>query len=142
MSRRDPSIGTDAREVIDYACYSLHSRKMKELIVILILAAATFRLAQPIAIRFGAAADFFRRRNVWFALTIIAFLSPNFWVFALLSAPLYAWLGHKDSNPIAAYLLLMHVVPPVRVEIPAFGIHYLFELDNYRLLSLCILIPV
>jgi O-antigen ligase len=115
---------------------------MKELIVILALAGLTFWLAKPIALRFSPNADFLRRRNVWFALTIIAFLSPNFWIFALFAVPIYIWMGRKDSNPIAAYLLLMHVVPPVAVDLPAIGGSQLFSLDNYRLLSFCILIPV
>ena len=114
---------------------------MKELIVILAIAGLTFWLAKPIALRFGSNADFLRRRNVWFALTIIAFLSPSFWVFAFLAAPIYIWIGRKDSNPIAAYLLLMHVVPPVGVDLPAIGASQLFALDNYRLLSFCVLFP-
>jgi hypothetical protein len=114
---------------------------MKQLIVILAIAGVTFRLARPIALRFSADADFRRRRNVWFVLTIIAFLSPNFWIFAFFAAPIYVWTGRKDSNPIAAYLFLLHVVPPVPVDIPTIGINQLFSLDNYRLLSFCILIP-
>ena len=100
---------------------------MKELIVILAIAGLTFRLVKPIALRFSADADFLRRRNVWFALTIIAFLSPNFWIFALFAVPIYVWIGRKDSNPIAAYLLLMHVVPPVSVDLPAIGASQLFS---------------
>jgi len=115
---------------------------MKELIVILAIAGLTFRLAKPTALRFSAGADFLRRRNVWLALTIIAFLSPNFWIFAFFAVPIYIWTGRKDSNPIAAYLLLMHVAPPVSVDLPAIGISQLFSLDNYRLLSFCILIPI
>jgi hypothetical protein len=115
---------------------------MKELIVFLAIAGLTFWLAKPIALRFSANADFLRRRNVWFALTAIAFLSPNFWIFALFAVPIYIWIGRKDSNPIAAYLLLMHVVPPVSVDLPAIGGSQLFSLDNYRLLSFCILIPL
>jgi len=114
---------------------------MKELIVILVIAGLTFRLVKPIALLFSADADFLRRRNVWLALTIIAFLSPNFWIFALFAVPIYVWIGRKDSNPIAAYLLLMHVVPPVLVDLPAIGGSQLFALDNYRLLSFCVLIP-
>ena len=114
---------------------------MKELIVILVFAGVIFRLARPVALRFNDATDFTRRRNVWFASTIIAFLSPNIWIFALLAIPLYWWAGRKDSNPIAAYLFLMHVIPPVAVDIPVVGISQLFSLDNYRLLSFSILIP-
>jgi O-antigen ligase len=115
---------------------------MKALVVILIIASVTFALVHPIALKFTPESDFKRRRNVWFALTIIGFLSPNFWVFAVFAVPIYVWIGRKDSNPIAAYLLLMHVVPLVSVPLPTFGVvNELFSVDNYRLLCFCILMP-
>jgi O-Antigen ligase len=115
---------------------------MKELVVILPIAAATFWLAKPFALKFCTPEEFRRRRNVWLALTTIAFLSPNFWIFVAFAAPVYIWIGRKDANPAAAYLLLMHVVPPVPIAIPAIGTLQIFELDNYRLLAFCLLIPV
>jgi O-Antigen ligase len=114
---------------------------IRALIVILAIAAAVFRVAKPIAVLFTTASDFSRRRNIWFALTLTAFLSPNFWLFALVAAPLLLWAGQKDTNPVALYLLLLHVVPPIEVDIPVVGINQLFSLDNYRLLAFCVLIP-
>jgi|SRR5579863_777357 len=118
----------------------LHS--IKDLIVVLVLALAIFRFARPIARHFTSDADFSRRRGVWLALTIIAFLSPTFWWFVALGAPLLIWARRRDSNPVALYLLLLHVVPSLPVPIPVIGINELFDLDNYRLLSFCVLIPV
>lgn len=117
------------------------SPSFKEMIVILAISAAIFKFAKPIALLFSTEGDFVRRRNVWFALTITAFLSPNFWLFALVAVPLMAWAGRKDANPVAFYLLLLQVIPSIPVDIPVIGIHALFQLDNYRLLSLCVLIP-
>ena len=51
------------------------------------------------------------------------------------------WAGRKDSNPIALYLLMLHVVPPVGVIIPIIGNHGLFSFDNYTLLALSVLLP-
>jgi hypothetical protein len=113
---------------------------MKPLIVILVVSALVFGLAKPMALLFSTENDFSRRRNVWFALTIIAFLSPNFWLFAVVAVPLLAWAGRKDSNPVALYVLLLHVIPPIPVEIPGPGIE-VFDLNNYRLLCFCVLIP-
>jgi len=113
----------------------------KALIVVLAIAALVFRMAKPIALQFSAESDFARRRNVWFILTITAFLSPNFWLYALLAVPLFIWAGRKDSNPIAFYLLLLQVIPDTSLDIPTVGIQQLFQLDNYRLLSFCVLIP-
>jgi O-antigen ligase len=114
---------------------------LKALIVVLAIATVVFRLGKPIALIFSNESDFSRRRNVWFVLTIAAFFSPNFWLFALLAAPLLVWAGRKDTNPIALYLILMHVVPPIPIDIPVVGIKHLFTLDNFRLLSFCVLIP-
>lgn len=114
---------------------------LKALIVVLAIAAVIFWVGKPLALIFSNESDFSRRRNIWFVLTATAFLSPNFWVFAMLAAPVLFWAGRKDSNPLALYLLLLHVIPPIPVPIPVVGIKELFELDNYRLLSFCVLIP-
>jgi O-antigen ligase len=55
--------------------------------------------------------------------------------------PLIVWAGKKDSSPLALYLLLMFVIPPLEVKIPTIGIGQLFDLSNLRLLTLCILLP-
>jgi O-antigen ligase len=114
---------------------------LKELIVVLAIATVIFRLGRPIALRFTDALDYSRRRNVWFTLTAAAFISPNFWWFALLAAPLLVWAGRKDKNPLALYLLLLQVIPSIPVTVPLPGFNLLFDVDNYRLLSLCIMVP-
>jgi hypothetical protein len=114
---------------------------VKQLIVLLAIATVVFRFGKPIALLFSSESDFSRRRNVWFLLTVTAFLSPNFWLFALVAASVLAWAGRKDTNPIALYLILLHVIPPIPVDIPVVGIKQLFTLDNYRLLSFFVLIP-
>jgi O-antigen ligase len=114
---------------------------IKALIVVLAIAATVFHLAKPIALQFISSEDFSRRRLVWFALTAISFVSPNIWLFVLIAIPMLLWAGRNDSNPIALYLLLLHVIPPVAVNIPVLGNNGLFALDNYRLLAFCVLLP-
>lgn len=113
----------------------------KQMVVVLAIAIAIFRFGKPIALLFSTESDFSRRRNVWFALTVTAFLSPSFWLFALVAIPVLSWAGRRDTNPVALYLILLQVIPPIPVEIPVVGINELFSLDNYRLLSFCVLIP-
>ncbi len=108
----------------------------KAMIVVLAIAAVTFRLAKPIALKFSSEADFVRRQNLWILLTAVAFIAPNFWSFAVVAAPSLVWGGRRDTNPVAFYLLFLHLVPPVAVGIPK-----LFDMDMYRLLSFCILFP-
>src|ERR1700730_11002743 len=100
----------------------------KALIVVLAIAAITFRLAKPVALQFSSERDFSRRRNVWFVLTIVGFISPNFWLFAWAPVPLLFSASRKDTNPVAFYLLLLHVIPALGIDIPTVGFK-LFQLD-------------
>jgi hypothetical protein len=47
------------------------------------------------------------------------------------------WAGSKDSNPVALYLLVLHVIPSIPIDTPL----PLFPIDNYRLLAFCVLLP-
>jgi hypothetical protein len=114
----------------------------KELVVVLGISTIAFLFLKPIALRFTAEADFDRRRNLWLILTCVGFLTPNIWLYILVAAPLMLRAGSRDSNPVALYLVLLQVMPPLSVPIPFPGINFLFDISNYRLLSLCILIPV
>jgi hypothetical protein len=114
---------------------------IKAMIVVLTIAATIFHLAKPIALRFMTGEDFSRRRLVWFVLTAVSFVSPNFWLYAVVAVPMLVWAGRNDANPIALYLLMLHVIPPIGVIIPVLGNNGLFPLNNYRLLALCVLLP-
>jgi O-antigen ligase len=114
---------------------------LKELIVVLVIAAIIFRLAKPVALSFIPADDFARRRNVWYVLTATAFLSPSFWLFAVVAIPVLLIAGRKDSNPSALYLMLLQVIPPIDVPVPMVGMPYLFMINNYLLLSFCVMTP-
>jgi hypothetical protein len=109
---------------------------VKELLVVMMIAGLLFWLAKSAALKFTLPADFARRRRAWFALTIIAFLSPNFWVFVTLAIPILVVTAWKDSNPVAVYLMLLQVTPPIEQKIPM-----VFALDSFLLLSFCILTP-
>ncbi|MEJ0005660.1 MAG: hypothetical protein WDM77_04565 [Steroidobacteraceae bacterium] len=113
----------------------------KALVIVLVIGAVVFWWLKPILLRFTAEADFVRRRNLWLILTCLGFLSPSIWLYILVAVPLLLWAGRRDSNPVALYLVLLHVIPPLSFLIPFPGITYLFEISNYRLLALCILIP-
>ncbi len=114
---------------------------IKALIVVLAIAATVFHLGKPIALQFMSADDFSRRRHLWFVLTAVSFVSPSFWLYALVAVPMLVRANRRDSNPIALYLLMLHVIPPVDVIIPILGNNGLFPINNYRLLALCVLLP-
>lgn len=114
---------------------------LKALVVVLFFATLVFWLAKPSALRFMAEVDYVRRRNVWAVLTVAAFVSPNFWYYLLIAVPMLLWAGSKDKNPMALTLLVMHVIPPMSIELPAIAINRLFDLNNYRVLGLVVLLP-
>lgn len=114
---------------------------LKALLVVLVLASVVFAVAKSTCLRFMSEGDFTRRRNVWFALTVSAFVISNFWLYSLIALAVMYWAGKKDQNPVALYVLLLHVVPPLGMELPAVLVNSIFKLDNYRILALAILIP-
>jgi O-antigen ligase len=54
----------------------------------------------------------------------------------LFAVPLYLWGGRKDANPLAFYLLLFPIIPPLKIDVPI-----LITVDNYTLLSFFVLVP-
>jgi hypothetical protein len=114
---------------------------LKELIVVVVIAAVIFTLAKPIALRFTAEADFRRRRNVWFVLTAAAFLSPSFLLYAIIAVPVLMWAGRKDTTSVALGMLLLQVIPAIDVPVPMVGLSRLFAINNYLLLSFCVFVP-
>jgi hypothetical protein len=114
---------------------------LKSLLVVSAVAWVVFALAKPICLRVMAEDDFLRRRNVWFVLTAAGLMSPNIWLFALVSVPILVWSGRKDGNIVALYLLLLHVVPPIGKQIPTVLVNQLFEFNFYRTMALALLVP-
>lgn len=114
---------------------------LKALVVILALAWLVFRVARPICLQYMAPEAFARRRNIWFALTIVAFVSPSFWIYGLFALILLYWAAAQDENPLALYVLVTFAIPGASFYIPGFIVNQLFDLTQYRILSLVIVIP-
>lgn len=115
---------------------------VRALIVVLLLAAIAFWIARRALAGTIADADFTARRNAWLAITSLAFLSNNFWIFIALSTVVLVLAIRRESNLLALYAFLIVVVPPLDKQVPGFGIvNYLFDLSFPRLLSLVILLP-
>ena len=115
----------------------------KALIVVMVVTALMFFLARPLLRRFMTDADFTVRRNVWFGLTVAAFLIPNYWAYVLVACVVLAYGVKRDTNPAALYVFLLLAMVPIGLELPAFGlVNRIFLLDHLRLLSLVVLIPV
>ena len=114
---------------------------LKALVVILVLALAAFHLARPVALAYMTEAAFKRRRAIWFALTIVAFLSPSFWIYGVVALVVLFREARRDDNPLALYVLVTFTIPNVGFYVPAPLVNQFFELTQYRILSLAILLP-
>jgi len=118
--------------------------QIRALVVILVLAASGFWLARHVFVgTLMKPEDFSRRRNLWFLVTLTAFLSHNFWVFMIVSGILISAAKVREKNPLVVYCLLIAAVPVYRADVPGFGlINYLISVDFVRLLNLVVLLPV
>jgi O-antigen ligase len=86
--------------------------------------------------------DFGRRRNLWFAITLAAFLAHNFWVFVVAAIVLLIFAVPREPNKLALYFFILFAVPPLSKEISGVaGIRYFFDMDYLRLLALAVLLP-
>lgn len=115
---------------------------VKALIVVLTIATAVLALGWRLALGLIAREDLVRRVACWYTLTLAAFLSPSFWLYAAVAAPLIAWAARRDTNPLGLYAIVFFVIPPLQIEIPTAGLLNLFYLDNGRLLGFVILLPL
>lgn len=115
---------------------------LRALIVILILATIVFAFAHRPACNISGSANFTRRRNLWFALTLAAFLAKNFWLYSLVATLLLLTTSKRENNPPALYLLILFVLPEIVIPIPGMGlVNFIFDLTNARLLALIVLLP-
>lgn len=111
--------------------------------VILAIATAVFAVAKvPITAYACAEQDFKRRRNLWFVLTLAAFLAHNFWLFLLVSGCALTWAMRTEPNRYALYLGLMLTLPYFGASIPGLGVvNELFTVTQLRWLALVVLLP-
>jgi len=115
---------------------------LRALIVIIILATAVFALAHRSACAISETSDFKRRRNLWFALTLAAFLMQNFWVYTAIAALLLIYSYGREYNPPALFFSLLFVLPVATIQIPGMGfVNFFFDLSHQRILALIILLP-
>ena len=116
---------------------------LRALLVILVLAVSIFAFVQrpPFGIPI-ATEDFRRRRNLWFGITLLAFLAHNFSIYIVGATILLLVTIKAEKNPLALFLFLLFAVPPFSTKILGVGaINQLFEINHLRLLSLTILLP-
>jgi O-antigen ligase len=116
---------------------------LRALVVILILAASVFAVVRAASAKLIEPANFRHWRNLWFVVTLAAFLTHDFWIYVVTAGLLVASFLKSERNAVAPFFLLLFAVPPAGAQIPGLGmINYLFELHHIRLLELVMLVPV
>ncbi len=115
---------------------------LRTLIVILILSTVVFTFAHRPACAISGARDFTRRRNLWFALTLTAFLAHSFWVYTFIAILLLFYAIRREANTPALFFFILFVLPMDTISISGMGlINYFFDLSHARILELVILLP-
>jgi O-antigen ligase len=115
---------------------------LRTLIVILVLATSFFTFAHRPACTITKAGDYTRRRNLWFALTLAAFLTYNFWIYALVAIPLLIYANLRETNPPALFFFILFALPMATIPISGMGLINIFiDLSHARILELFILLP-
>jgi hypothetical protein len=114
----------------------------RALIIIVILATATFAFAHQSACDISGKANFTRRRNLWFALTLAAFLSHGFWIFVAIAFLLLNYTKRHEYNIPALYFFILFVIPEDLVAVPGMGlVSFVIDLNYARMLALAVLLP-
>lgn len=115
---------------------------LRALVVILALAVAAILAFEKAHLSPVNANDFKRLRNLWLASTLAAFLSHDFWLYAVIETFLILLWGRRSENRAALFLLLLFVIPAGSIQVPGLGlVNYIFEMTQPRLLSLLLLVP-
>ena len=115
---------------------------LRALVVILLMSMVFFAFAKQASAQAVLPDDFARRRNLWLAVTLVAFLSFNFWLYIILTGLLLLSRVGKEHNKVSLYFFLLFAVPAIQTGIPGLGIaNYIFDMHYLRLLALTILFP-
>jgi len=115
----------------------------KELVVVIGLTLPVFWIARAHVCEIATErVDFDRRRNLWIAITVLAFMAHSFWIYIAGTALLLAYGSQRESNRMALFLALLMAVPQFSRSIPGFaGIQQIMSLTHGRLLAIVLLLP-
>jgi O-antigen ligase len=112
------------------------------LIYILLFSTAFFAFADRPAAALIGRERFTRRRNLWYGITLAAFLSQNFWLYTLIAVPLLVYANKRETNPPALFFFILFALPSATVRIYGGGlVNFLIDLSHARMLELLILLP-
>ena len=116
---------------------------IRALIVIVALAVPAFYIGRQIASSISTDREFRVWRNIWFAVTLGAFLSGNFFVYALILVIVCVYARSIGAASVGLYFILLFAVPSGNISIGGLGIiNQVFDMNNPRLLAIVLLLPI
>ena len=118
------------------------SEPLRAVIVVLLLALPAFLISRLTLAPVIGVTKLHRRWGAWLAATLLLFLAHNQWLYALGTMAIARVCMRRETNPVALYVMLLLVAPPLWVRIPGFGVvNFIADLSHSRLLALGILLP-
>lgn len=117
---------------------------LRSLLVVLFLATGIFYFAKKYAKPLGLDPQVLQPRiTAWYLITCAAFLSPDFWLFAAITAFVLFRAAKQDKNPLALSFFVLYAVPLFEKQIPGAGIvNYLFDINYFHLILFAIFVPL
>jgi O-antigen ligase len=116
---------------------------IKALIVVAVLSAGAFVYARMAFSDIVPRETIARWRNLYLAVTAVAFLAPNYWLVLAMLAGAVLVFGAGEKFKPALFLLLLFAVPAAGKTVPGFGgINNFLDLYPYNILALVLLFPM
>jgi O-antigen ligase len=118
-------------------------QSIKALIIVFALSAGAFIYARMAFSQLVGGAVIDRWRNLYLAVTLAAFLIPNFWVMLVVLAIIVVMMGAAEPFKPALFLLLLFAVPAADEIVPGIGpIQNFLALYPFNVLVVVILFPL
>lgn len=118
--------------------------EIRALIFIFIIVSVPLALFPKFAGTFGLKKEAQTWSIAWIGITVLAFLTYNFWVFIALSAILlHALAKGNNIHKIALFFLLFPAIPTGTINIPGFGmVNFILSVNFQLFLSVVLLLPL
>lgn len=118
-------------------------QNIKTLIILLAIFFVAFFILKRLVKEILSAEIFITLQRAWYQITVAAFLSVHFWMFAFIATLCVHNLKKHIKNIPALFIFLLFAIPTAGVPIYGFaGINYFLVFDFSKLLSLMLLLPV
>lgn len=116
---------------------------IRALLVVLVVAGAVLWMARGVACERAIAPEDYKRRSaVWLGLTVLAFTTHFYWLYALITVPVMYFTARKDSSTLGFLFFVLYAIPPFPADIPSIGgLGNILTVDHLRWLAIAVLLP-